>query len=92
DPKWQSLQRWTLAEGTTITAAVVLLSAGPTDPPVVPNAFNQWVGVMQRTAIITHLSWLVTFALKLAGEAHVRLLSTQDPHMGVLGSHSLDSW
>jgi hypothetical protein len=65
DPRWRSLQWWTLAAGTIIAAAVVVLSVGPTRPPAAPNAFNEWVGVIQRTAIITHLSWLFTFALRL---------------------------
>jgi hypothetical protein len=65
DPKWRSLQWWTLAAGTIIAASVVVMSIGPTQPPAAPNVFNEWVGVIQRTAIVTYLSWLFTFALGL---------------------------
>ena len=64
DPKWRSLQWWTFAAGTIIAAAVVLLSVA-TKLPVALNAFNEWVGLIQRTAIVTYLSWLFTFALGL---------------------------
>jgi len=65
DPKWRSLQWWTLAAGTITAASVVVMSIGPTQPPVAPNSFNKWIGVIQRTAIITYLSWQFTFALGL---------------------------
>jgi hypothetical protein len=65
DPKWRSLQWWTLAAGTIIAAAVVLMSVGPTKPPAPPNAFNQCIGLIQRTALVTYLSWQFTFAMRL---------------------------
>src|SRR6266540_5466476 len=65
DPRWRPLQWWTLAAGTITAASVVVQSVGPTQPPAAPNAFNEWIGVIQRTAIVTYLSWQFTFALGL---------------------------
>jgi hypothetical protein len=65
DPRWRSLAGWTLAAGAISVAAVVLLRVGPTRPPSAPNAFDGWVGVVQRAAIITNLSWVFAFALAL---------------------------
>ena len=65
DPKWRALQWWTLAAGTISAASVVVLSVGPAQPPAVPNAFNRWIGVIQRAALVPYLSWLFTVALGL---------------------------
>jgi hypothetical protein len=64
DPKWQSLQRWTLAAGTIIAAAVVLLSVA-TKLPVAQNVFHEWFGLIQRTALVPYMIWQFTFALRL---------------------------
>jgi|SRR5208282_1995904 len=69
DPKWRSLQWWTLAAGMITAAAVVVMSVGPARPPAAPNAFNEWIGLIQRTFIVTYLSWQFTFALGLRGRA-----------------------
>jgi hypothetical protein len=65
DPKWRSLGWWALAAGTIIAAAVIVQRVGPTRPPAMPNAFSEWVGLIQRTALITYLIWIFTFALAL---------------------------
>jgi hypothetical protein len=65
DPKWRSLQWWTLAAGTITAAVVIVMSVGPTRPPAAPNAFNEWRGLIQRTFIVTYLSWIFTLALGL---------------------------
>jgi hypothetical protein len=65
DPKWRSLQWWTLAAGTIAAASVVVLSARPTKPPAAPNAFNQYIGAIQRTALVAYLSWIFTVAARL---------------------------
>ncbi len=65
DPKWRPLQWWTLAAGTITAASLVVMSVGPTQPPAAPNAFNEWRGLIQRTFIVTYLSWQFTFALGL---------------------------
>jgi hypothetical protein len=65
DPKWRPLQWWTLAAGTIMTASVILLKAGPTQPPALPNTFNAWNGAIQRTALIPYLVWIFPFAFML---------------------------
>ncbi|HEY6417440.1 MAG TPA: DUF998 domain-containing protein [Candidatus Binataceae bacterium] len=65
DARWRSLQWWTLAAGTITAAALVVLSVGPTQPPAVPNAFNEWNGLVQRAILIPYFSWIFTFALLL---------------------------
>ncbi len=64
DPKWHSLQWWTLIEGAIMTVAVVLMSEGQKNPLLLPNALNSYIGLIQRVVIITYLSWIFTFALK----------------------------
>jgi Protein of unknown function (DUF998) len=64
DPKWQFLQWWTLALGAIIVAAVVLLTVA-TKLPDSQNVFNEWLGLIQRTAIVPFMIWLFTFALGL---------------------------
>jgi hypothetical membrane protein len=73
DPAWRSLRWWTLAAGAIITVAVIAMSVGPTQPPAPPNAFNAWIGAIQRTAIVPFLVWQFTVALRLLrrrGEAN----------------------
>src|ERR1019366_5827171 len=65
DRKWRSFLWWTLAVGTIMTAAVVLLSVGPTRAPAPPNAYNAWAGVIQRMIVIPYMAWVVTFGLGL---------------------------
>jgi hypothetical protein len=65
DPKWRPLQWWTLAAGIITTAAVVLLSAGPTRAPAPPNAFNEWNGLIQRMILIPYFAWQFSFAMEL---------------------------
>lgn len=65
DPTWRALQRWTLAAGTISAASVVAMAVGPTQPPAAPNTFNRWIGVIQRTALVTYLGWQLTVALAL---------------------------
>jgi hypothetical protein len=65
DSRWRPLRWWTLAAGTITAAAVVVMSVGPARPPAAPNAFNEWSGVIQRTVLVTYLSWQFTFAWRL---------------------------
>ena len=65
DSQWQSFRWWTLAIATITTAAVIVMSAGPTRPPAAPNAFNAWTGLIQRTILIPYLLWIFAFALRL---------------------------
>ncbi|GAC1549636.1 MAG: hypothetical protein NVS2B7_25670 [Herpetosiphon sp.] len=54
DPKWQTLQWWTLAAGVII----VCLKIGQ----LPSHALHAWVGLIQRIALITYLGWIWTFA------------------------------
>jgi len=65
DPKWRSLQWWTLAAGVITAAVVVVMSIGLAQPPAGPSAFYEWRGLIQRIFIVTYLSWIFTFALRL---------------------------
>jgi hypothetical membrane protein len=64
DPKWQGLQWWTLTLGTASAAAVVLLTIA-TKIPALQSAFTNWLGLIQRLAIVPFMLWLFTFALGL---------------------------
>jgi hypothetical protein len=64
NPKWKSLQWFTLAAGTTTAIAVAILTIAT---KVVPfqNAFSRWLGLIQRAAIVPFMAWLFIFALTL---------------------------
>lgn len=64
DPEWQFLQGCSLAAGTTIAVAVVILTIATKVAPA-QNAFNRWLGLIQRTAIVPYMVWLFVFALTL---------------------------
>jgi hypothetical protein len=64
DPKWQFLQSWTLVLGT-ISAAGVLLLTIATKSPDTQSIFTDWLGLIQRTAIVPFMIWLFIFALGL---------------------------
>ena len=61
DSKWQNLSRWTLTACVIIVMSVVLMKVGQ----ISSNPVNAWVGLIQRIALITYLSWIFTFALAL---------------------------
>lgn len=65
DPEWKSFAKLTLVVGTIVALAVILLQAGPTTFPDPPNAFNPWVGLIQRVGIIAYLAWIYAFAQRL---------------------------
>jgi hypothetical protein len=65
DPKWQHLQWWTLVVAIIITIAIIIMKVGPTQPPAGPNAFNEWIGLTQRTVLIPYFGWILTVALTL---------------------------
>jgi len=65
DPRWQALRWWTLAAGVIIAASVVLMKVGQIRLPGAPHVFAERIGVIQRTALITYMLWLFTFALTL---------------------------
>ena len=61
DPKWASLQVWTFVAGTVITAAVILLTIA-TKFPFGQAFFKDWLGLIQRAAILPFMIWLFVFA------------------------------
>jgi Protein of unknown function (DUF998) len=67
DPGWRSLQWPTLTAGIITSAAVLVMSLGPTQPPAPPNAVNAWNGVLQRALIVPYLAWIFMFARRLRG-------------------------
>lgn len=64
DPRWQSLQWWTFGLGTISAVAVVLLTIS-TKLPGIKNVFIDWLGLIQRAAIVPFMIWLFIFALGL---------------------------
>jgi hypothetical membrane protein len=64
DPQWQSFQWWTLALGTISAAGVVLLTLS-TKFPNSQSVFKEWIGLIQRTAIVPFMIWLFIFAVEL---------------------------
>jgi hypothetical protein len=64
DPKWQSLQWWTLVLGTISAAGCILLTLF-TKFPALQNMLSDWLGLIQRTAIVPFMLWAFIFALGL---------------------------
>jgi hypothetical protein len=64
DPRWHALRWWTLGLGTISGAGVVLLTIATklSDPQ---NVLHDWLGLIQRIAIVPFMIWLFTFALGL---------------------------
>jgi hypothetical membrane protein len=58
DPRWRP---WTLAAGTIIVCAIVLMKLGQLSS----SALTPWLGLLQRIAVITFLVWTFSLALKL---------------------------
>jgi hypothetical protein len=64
DPEWKSMQWWTLALGAISAAGVILLTIA-TKLPDQHSVFTEWLGLIQRTAIVPFMIWLFIFALGL---------------------------
>jgi hypothetical protein len=64
DPKWRSLQWWTLGLGTISAVGSVLLTI-TTKLPNLQNVFTDWLGLIQRTAIVPFMAWIFIFGLAL---------------------------
>jgi hypothetical protein len=64
DPKWQFLQWWTLGLGIISAFGVILLTMA-TKTPDTQNMFNNWRGLIQRTAIVPFMAWIFIFAFGL---------------------------
>lgn len=64
DPRWHSLQGWTLVLGT-ICALVDILFTFTTKLPALQTIFVDWFGLIQRGVIIPFMLWVFIFALAL---------------------------
>jgi len=64
DPKWQSMQSWTLVLGI-IEAVAVFIFIVASKAPQVQSAVSPWLGLIQRTALVPFMFWLFMFGLEL---------------------------
>jgi hypothetical protein len=65
EPGRRAMAGWSLAAGIIMLAAVVVLKAATLPPPASPNALTAWVGLIQRVAIVTLMSWVVSVGVRL---------------------------
>lgn len=61
DPMWRALAGWTLTVGVALTIGIVVLKIS--QPP--GSALFGWKGLIQRTVLVTFLTWLFAFAARL---------------------------
>jgi len=64
DPQWRSLQWWTLGLGIISAVGMILLTIF-TKIPGLQAGFNDWLGLIQRTAIVPFMVWIFVFAMGL---------------------------
>jgi uncharacterized membrane protein len=64
DPNWRILRWWTLIACVVIALAVILLRIA-SSPVMASNGLFEWIGLIQRTALVTYTIWIFTFALVL---------------------------
>jgi len=67
---WHRMRRWTMAVGTLIVGAIVLLKVAQLGlPPHEPNALTPWVGLVQRAALVPFFAWLFAVAWTVLSNA-----------------------
>ena len=64
DPKWRSLSWWTLGLGIISAIGMILLTIF-TKIPGLEAGFANWLGLIQRTAIVPFMVWIFVFAMGL---------------------------
>ena len=64
DTNWQTLRGWTLVLGIVAATAVIIFTIVSKSPNLF-NAFAEWIGLIQRTALVPFMIWLFIFALHL---------------------------
>jgi len=64
DPKWQSIQGWTLVLGI-ICAATDIFFTVVSKSPSLQIAFVDWFGLIQRSVIVPFMVWVFVFALAM---------------------------
>jgi hypothetical protein len=57
---WQLLKWITFLSGVVLTASIVLMKAAS-----MSTVLHDWMGVIQRAALITYLAWVGVFAFRL---------------------------
>ncbi len=64
NPIWHSFRGWTLAIGI-FDAAAVLAFTIISKAPTLLTGFSDWIGLIQRTALVPFMIWVFIFALRL---------------------------
>ena len=70
DPNWRPLAGWTLCTGIATAVLSSLLIVGSAPLASAPNALNVWLGLIQRTSIITFSAWQFAVAWRLWRHHH----------------------
>ena len=64
DVAWQSFQRWTLVLGIIEATAVVIFTVVSKSPQLLAT-FSDWIGLIQRAALVPFMVWVFLFRLNL---------------------------
>ena len=64
DSNWQPFQSWTLVLGIIEAVGIVFFSVVSTSPELL-NTFADWIGLVQRAALVPFMLWLFLFARHL---------------------------
>ena len=64
DVNWQSFQRWTLVLGIVEVTAVVVFTIVSKSPQLLAT-FSDWIGLIQRAALVPFMVWVFLFGLNL---------------------------
>ncbi len=67
---WRPFWGWTLAFGVIIGIAVVMLTVA-SKVPAVQGAFQRWLGLIQRGAIVPFMAWVCLFGVRLLRKSRV---------------------
>ena len=70
DPAWRPLAGWTLCAGMATAGLSSLLLIASAPLASAPHAFNAWLGLIQRTSIITFAAWQFAVAWRLWQHRH----------------------
>lgn len=73
--RWQFLQWWTFGLGLISALGVVLLTIA-TKSPDAQNGFSDWLGLIQRMAIVPFMVWIFIFALALLKRSKMNRVRT----------------
>jgi hypothetical protein len=51
DPKWERFNGGLSRRGTTTAAVVIVMPIGLAQSPAAPNAFNEWIGLINECSL-----------------------------------------